>query len=82
MTDRTGTVYVENEIELSWPIGSGVVYDEKQQENNVIDHNGEVYTKNDIEVSWSIWSSVDCDKNKIGQLRDWSYRWGLRWKQN
>ena len=28
MTDHTGAIYVENETELSWSIGSGVVYDE------------------------------------------------------
>lgn len=30
MTDRIDATYVKNEIELSWPIGSGVVYDETQ----------------------------------------------------
>ena len=28
ITDRTGAVYAENEIELSQPIGLGAVYDE------------------------------------------------------
>ena len=28
MTDCIGTIYVENETELSWPIKLGVVYDE------------------------------------------------------
>ena len=26
--DRIGIVYIENDTELSWPIGQGVVYDE------------------------------------------------------
>ena len=30
MTDRTSAVYIENEIELSWLIGLGAVYDENQ----------------------------------------------------
>ena len=28
--DRTGTVYVENDTELSWPIKSGIDCDKKQ----------------------------------------------------
>ena len=28
LIDRTGTVYAENKIELSWPIGLGGVYNE------------------------------------------------------
>lgn len=28
MTDRTSVVYAENDIELLWSIGYGVVYDE------------------------------------------------------
>lgn len=30
MIDCIGVVYVENDNELSWPIKSGVVYDENQ----------------------------------------------------
>ena len=30
MTNPTGIVYAENDIELSWPIGPGVVCDENQ----------------------------------------------------
>ena len=30
MTDRTSAVYIENEIELSWLIGPGAVYDKNQ----------------------------------------------------
>ena len=30
VTDHTGAIYVENNIELSWPIESGVVYDKNQ----------------------------------------------------
>lgn len=30
VTDRNGIVYAENDIELSWPIGSGADYDENQ----------------------------------------------------
>lgn len=32
--DRIGTVYAENDIELSWSIGRGVVCDKKNRENN------------------------------------------------
>ena len=28
VTDHTGGIYVENDSELSWPISSGVDYDE------------------------------------------------------
>lgn len=31
VTDQTGALYVENDIELSWPIGPGAVYDEFQR---------------------------------------------------
>ena len=30
VTDRTGEVYTENKMKLSWPIGPSVVYDENQ----------------------------------------------------
>ena len=30
MTDRAGAIYDENEIELSWLIGSGVICDENK----------------------------------------------------
>lgn len=32
MTDFTGVVYVENEIELSWSIEQGIVCDKNQKE--------------------------------------------------
>ena len=32
MTDRIGVIYVENDIERSWSIGSSAVYDENQIE--------------------------------------------------
>lgn len=30
MSDHTGAVYIDNDIELSWSIGPGVDYDESQ----------------------------------------------------
>ena len=50
-------------------------------DNNVIACTGVVYTKNDTKLLWPIGSSANCDENQIRQLRDWSYKCGLRWKQ-
>lgn len=30
MTNNTGAIYIKNETEMSWPIGSGKVYDGNQ----------------------------------------------------
>lgn len=30
VSDHTGTIYVENESKLSWPIGSGAINDKNQ----------------------------------------------------
>lgn len=35
MTNRTNVIYVEIEIEFSWPIGQDSVYDEKQKEQQL-----------------------------------------------
>lgn len=37
MIDRIDVFYTESVIELPWPIGSSVVYDETKQDNCVID---------------------------------------------
>ena len=52
------------------------------QDNDVTCCAGAVYDKNNIELSWPIRSGADYDENQIGQLRDLSYRCGLRKKWN
>ena len=38
MTNGTGAVYVENEIELLWLIRLGTIYDKTRLDNDVTDH--------------------------------------------
>ena len=78
VTDKIGAVYIENETELSWPIRSSAICDENQQENDATNHNNAVYIENDTKLLWPIGSSVNYAENKIGQLRDWLYKCGLR----
>lgn len=83
MTDQIGAVCTEKKkTELLWLIKSGSVYDKNQQENSMTNHNGAVYIKNYNQILWPIGLGVDYDKNKIGQLCNWSYRWGLCRKWN
>ena len=72
MTDLTGLVYAENDIELSRPIRQGavcgktrqgVVCDETRQDN-VIHHIGQVYVENDNELSRPIRPGEVCDKTR------------------
>ena len=52
MIDRIDTVYIENEIELIWPILDQVRFMTKtKQGNNVIDSIGVVYVEIEIELS-------------------------------
>ena len=53
-----------------------------RQDNDLTNHLGEFYTENDATLMLPIRSGADYDKNQIGQLHDWSYRYGLHQKQN
>ena len=66
MIDRTGTVYVENDTELSWLIKLSVVCDENQIGQDMTDNIGVIYVENHTELSWPIKSGIDCDKKQIG----------------
>ena len=75
--NRISVVYVENNIELSWPIGLGTNYDENYINNYVFDCTYAVYAKNKTDLSWLIGLSVFYDENQIRQRRDWSYKSSL-----
>ena len=49
--DHIGTVYAENEIELSLPINTSQSMTKTRRDNDVIDHIGVVYLENKIELS-------------------------------
>ena len=70
MIDSIGAIYVENEIELSWLIRPGIVYEVTKQNNDVTKHTCVIYAENDIELLWSIGLGFVCDENQIGQLHD------------
>lgn len=78
MINRISVVYVENNIELSWPIGLGADYDENHINNYVFNCIDVVYTENKTELSWLIGLSVFYDENQIRQRRDWSYKSSLQ----
>lgn len=78
MINRISVVYAENNIELSWPIGLGVDYDENHINNYVFDCTDAIYAENKTELSWLIGLSVFYDENQIRQRRDWSYKSSLR----
>lgn len=75
-------VYNENDTELSWLFRPSAVYDENEQDNDVIDCRGVVYTKNDNKLSWPIEPGALCYKKKIEQQHDWLYRCNLYQKWN
>lgn len=54
MTHHTGTVYTENEIELSWLIELSAV---------MTDSISAIYTENETKLLWSIIQGVVCDEN-------------------
>ena len=82
MTERTVVIYIENNIKLSWLIGSGAIYDKNQIGNRMPDYTNAIYVKNDSELLWMIGSSTDYDENKIGQLCNWLNKYSIRRKQN
>ena len=77
MTDYTIPVYTKNEIELSWQIEMGTVYDK-----NIINRISLVYSDIEIELSGPIWLGAVCDEYQAGQRFDWSYKYGLHRKWN
>ena len=82
LTDHIGTVYVENETDLQWSIGSGAICDKNQiRQLRDRSYKSNLYEKQN-KLSWPIGPGVDCDENQIRQRRDWSYRCVLCQKQN
>ena len=63
MIDRIGTVYVENDTKLLWPIGSSVVYGENRKEQWCDQSVSLVYTEIKTELSAPIWSTTLYDEN-------------------
>ena len=63
MTHHVGVLYIENDTELSWLIGSGVDCDETKLNNYVIDLTDVVYKKIEIELSSLIELGMVYDKN-------------------
>ena len=66
--DRTSVVYAKSDIELSWLIRLGAIYDENHY---MTDRNDVVYVENDIKKPWSIWLGSVYDENQMGQRHDW-----------
>ena len=61
--DSTSALNIENESELSWSIGLGVICEQKtKQDNDVTDRMGVVYIEKEIELSWLIGPGVICDE--------------------
>ena len=81
MTNRTNVVYVEIEIEFSWPIGQDLVYYEKQKEQLDRSYRCDL-RKMQYWISRSIGQCALYDKNEIRQQHDQSYRSSLCRKQN
>ena len=82
MTDLTGAVYVEIEIELLWAIRQDAVNHKTRQDNDVINHKGVISVEYNIELSRSIQQCMVYDEDENGQWRDWSHRSSLHWKRN
>ena len=78
--EQTNVVDAENNIKLSWSIGSGFVCDDNQTGQWCDQSISLVYVKTEIELLAPIWSTVLYHENYIGQRRDQSYRCILRWK--
>ena len=73
MTDHTKVVYIESEIEMSWPIAPSTIYD---------DSIGVVYVEIETKLLGPILLVAVCDENQTTQWRDWLYRCCLWWKWN
>ena len=65
MIDCTSAVYVENEIKLSWPIWSGVVWDKQDMTTMWLNVQVQSMTKtrHDNDVTWR--TSTICTENDI-----------------
>ena len=83
MINHIGAIYHENEIELSWLIGSGAVY-EKNQKGQQHDrlHRACLCQKwYSFEQSRPIKLGAFFEENKIGQWHDQSYKCNIWWKR-
>ena len=52
-----------------------------RHDNDVTNHIDVVYPENETMLVWTISLRMVCDKNRIGQQRDWSYKFSLCRKQ-
>lgn len=62
MIKQIGVVYVKNDIKLSCPMRSGVIFN-KDKTSDMTNHTSTIYVENDIELLWLIKLGVDCEKN-------------------
>lgn len=70
MTDHTCAVYDENDTELLWSIGLGMVCHEQYSKNDVTGHTCAVYSQNEIKLSWLIELCAIYEENQIEQQCD------------
>ena len=83
VTDHTGLVYAENNIELSWLIVPCTIFEKKNRyDNDVINCTGLFHAKTKTKLLGHIWPSAAGDENHTGQWHDWLYKCGLRQKRN
>lgn len=68
MTERTGAVYEENDIKLSWPIDRVRFVTKTRQDNDVIEWIVMVYLENDIELMWQMRMGVIFDEDKTSDM--------------
>lgn len=66
MIDRIGAFSTENDIDLSWLIEMGAIYDEKKIGQQRNQSTGVVYIENDIEFSWPVRSSANYEEKYTG----------------
>ena len=73
VTDCTSVVYAKSDIELLWEI-------EPNADNDMTNCTDVVYIEHKTNLSWPIDLSAICNKNKIRQWCDRSYKSGLHRK--
>ena len=61
--DHTGSIYTENEIELSWSVEPSVIHEKKRWDSDVTDYIGAVYVKIKTELSGPIELGAICYEN-------------------
>ena len=82
VTNCTGVVNAENDTNFHDQSDRVSTVTKSRYDNNVTNHTNVIYIKNEIELSWYIEPGLVSDKIQIGQQRDKSYRYSLRWNRN